>query len=67
MVMAMTSWKQIGEVVGLVSRWLTTSLEEALPRPPDEAEGQRSTGPTSTKNHKKPRGKVWLKSLVHTL
>ena len=62
MVTAMTSWKQIGDVLCLVARWLKTALEEAMPRPHNEAEGQRLTTSMATKNHKKSRGKVHLYS-----
>ena len=58
MLTEMTSWKQIGDVVGLVSRWLKSSLEEAMPRPHDEAGGQGSAVSTATKNHKKTKGKA---------
>ena len=58
MVTAMTSWKQIGDVVGLVSRWLKSSLEEAMPCPHNEAGGQGSAVSTVPKNHKKTKGKA---------
>ena len=69
MVTAMTSWKQTGEVLTLISQWLKTSLEAALPRPSDEVgdevRGQEVNSLALTNRQRRTRGRVRVSQPLH--
>ena len=58
MVIAMTSWQQTGDVITLISDWLTTSLNEAMTQSINRVQGSDEV----LNNHKKTRSKVYTYS-----
>ena len=59
MLVAMTSWKQCGHVVRLISQWLGAALQTWHSQGEGEGEGEGEHAQPD-QNHKRTRGKVSL-------
>ena len=57
MLVAMTSWKQCGHVVRLISQWIGAALQTQHSQGEGEGEGEHAQ---PDQNHKRTRGKVSL-------